>query len=270
MEMLKSISENLRTVKEKSPLVHHLTNYVTVNDCANMVLAVGGSPVMADDIGEVAEMASLASALVINMGTLNKRTIASMILAGQTAREHGIPVIFDPVGIGATTLRTDTAVKIIRETQPAVIRGNMSEIKCLSGLNVQIKGVDSTADEAGGERIAQNLAQKQGCVIAITGATDIISDGSRTCLITNGDKMLSRVTGTGCMTTSLIGTYCGATKDLFLGAASGIMTMGLAGEIACHSLKEAEGIGTFRVRLFDAVFNLSPESLLRGGKISLA
>jgi hydroxyethylthiazole kinase len=267
MELLQRISESLLTVKEKSPLVHHLTNYVTVNDCANIVLAIGASPVMADDINEVEDMAGIASALVLNIGTLNARTTESMLAAGIKARKQGIPVILDPVGVGATQLRTVTAEKIIKEVKPSVIRGNMSEIKVLAGLNVEIKGVDSAADAHGGVEVAQALAKELNCVVAITGATDIISDGTRTCLISNGHKILANVTGTGCMATSLIGAYCGATKDYFLAVAAGIMTMGLAGEKAYSLLKAGDGIGMFKVRLFDSVYNLTPEDLLMGGKI---
>lgn len=267
MELLKEICGNLEAVKEKSPLIHHLTNYVTVNDCANIVLALGGSPVMADDISEVEEMVAFAGALVINVGTLNARTIESMIAAGKRANELGVPVILDPVGVGATALRTNTVENLIKEVRFSVIRGNMSEIKIISGLNVEIKGVDSAASEEGGKEIAVKLSKKLGAVIAITGAVDVIADGDKVCLISNGDKILSKVTGTGCMSTSLIGTYAGATKDYFLAAIAGVMTMGLAGELAYKSLKESDGIGTFKVRLFDEIYKMNSETILQGGKL---
>lgn len=268
MELLQKISASLLDLKTKKPLVHHITNYVTVNDCANMTLAIGASPVMADDMGEVEEMVAFASSLVLNMGTLNERTIASMIVAGKKATELGIPIIFDPVGVGATTLRTATATKILQEVCPSVIRGNMSEIKILAGLSAHIKGVDSIADELDGEKVARELSLKLGCVIVITGKEDIIAHGNRVCLIHNGHALLSQVTGTGCMATSLIGCFCGATEDLFVGAVAGIMTMGLAGESAEKSLQAGEGIGTFRTRLFDAVWRMTPESLEKGGRIT--
>lgn len=267
MEMLKKAAASFLNVKDKKPLIHHITNYVTVNDCANMVLALGGSPVMADDVQEVTEMVSIASALVINTGTLNSRTIESMLRAGKKANELGIPVVLDPVGVGATSLRTATVKRIISEVQLAVIRGNMSEIKILSGVNVAIKGVDSVADAEDGETIARNLANKLNCVIAITGKTDIITDGQQVCFITNGHEMLTKVTGTGCMTTSLIGTYCGANEDYFASAVAGVMTMGLAGELA--SLQTAEGIGTYKVKLFDVIYNLSQDRLIKGGKLDV-
>ena len=267
MEMLNTIASSLLAVKKKSPLVHQITNYVTVNDCANVTLAIGGSPVMADDLAEAAEMAALAQALVLNIGTLNARTIASILAAGKTARNRGIPVILDPVGIGATKLRTDTVKTIIEEVRPTVIRGNMSEIKCLAGFDVEIKGVDSIADERQGALVARTLAKRLKCIIAITGKQDFVSDGTRTTLIDNGHEFLSKVTGTGCMTSALVGAYCGAMQDWYVGTVAGILTMGLAGEIAEHSLVPGDGIGMFKVRLFDAIYNLSPENICMQGRI---
>lgn len=268
MEMREKIGHSLTLVKEKKPLVHHITNYVTVNDCANITLAIGGSPVMADDLAEVEEMVSFASALVINMGTLNTRTIDSMLIAGKKAKVRGIPVVFDPVGVGATTLRTETAARIIKEVKPDVIRGNMSEIKFLSGQSVAIKGVDSVADAVGALDTAKALARELTCITAVTGKQDIITDGIKVCLIDNGHPILADVTGTGCMTTSLVGTFCAAAGDVFTGTVAGITAMGLAGEIAQKSLRHGEGIGTFRMRLFDAVYNLTPEYIKAEGKIA--
>ncbi len=267
MEMIKNIISNLEAVKEKSPLVHHITNYVTVNDCANIVLALGGSPVMADDIKEVEQMVSFASALVINIGTLNERTIEAMIKAGLKANELNIPVILDPVGVGATELRTETVKRLIAKIKFAVIRGNMSEIKITSGLDVEIKGVDSTASDVGAIEVAQNLAKKLNTVVAITGARDVITDGERVCLIDNGHKILSMVTGTGCMSTALIGAYAGGTKDYLVAAVAGIMSMGIAGEKAYESLSDKDGIGTFRMRLFDNIYNLSSVDFKERGKV---
>lgn len=267
MELLKAICESLTLVKERSPLIHQITNYVTVNDCANIVLALGGSPVMADDIDEVEQMVSFAGALVINLGTLNQRTIESMIAAGKKANNLGIPVVLDPVGVGATQLRTNTAQELLKEVKMSIVRGNMSEIKILSGLNVEIKGVDSIADDADGKEIAVKLSKKLNCIIAITGVVDVIAEGDRVCLISNGHKILSMVTGTGCMSTALIGTYAGVTKDYFTAAVAGVMTMGLAGELAQKSLSMEEGIGTFKVRLFDEIYKMNSETILVGGKL---
>ena len=267
VDILQEISENLNRVKARKPLVHHITNYVTVNDCANIVLAIGASPVMADDLEEVEEMVGFAGALVINIGTLNTRTIEAMSKAGIKAKMLGIPVILDPVGVGATALRTGTAQNFIAKVKPDVIRGNMSEIKVLSGLHAKIKGVDSLADSQDAVAIARELSRRFACVIAVTGKTDIIAYKNQLCTIRNGHEKLSQVTGTGCMSTSLIGAYCGASDNYFAATAAGIMTMGLAGEIAYRSLCGDEGIGTFKVRLFDAVSNMAAETLLKGGKV---
>lgn len=269
MDILQECITALKEVKNKKPLVHNITNYVTVNDCANIILAIGGSPVMADDINEVEDMVSIASALVINMGTLNSRTVESMVRAGKKANELGIPVIFDPVGVGATPYRNDTARRIMDEVRLAVIRGNMSEIKFLSGLSVKTKGVDSVADEAGGEKAAREFARKMNVVAAVTGKTDIITNGEKVFLIDNGHPLLSGVTGTGCMTTALVGTFCGAVKDYLAAACAGVMSMGLAGELAQKTLTKGEGIGSFRVRLFDIISNLNEDIIRKEGKIRI-
>jgi hydroxyethylthiazole kinase len=266
LKAIRAIAGLLPEVKVKKPLVHHITNYVTVNDCANIVLALGGSPVMADDEAEVAEMVTIASSLVLNIGTLNSRTIRSMVIAGKKANELGIPVVLDPVGAGATSFRNNTAAMLIQEIQLAVLRGNMSEIKKLAGLTTQTRGVDSFEETAGGQEIAQRLAKKHHCIVAITGAQDIIADGSRTAFITNGDPLLTKVTGTGCMATSLIGCYCGVTRDYYLATGAAIITMGLAGEKAVTSLESDEGIGSFKVHLLDWISKMTAEDLLKGGR----
>lgn len=261
------MGDSLDQIRAKKPLIHHITNYVTVNDCANMTLAVGASPVMADDIDEVREMVAFAGALVLNIGTLNARTLASMLAAGQTAKKRGIPVVFDPVGAGATQLRLTAAKQIIDCVRPTVIRGNLSEIKILAGLAAEIKGVDSVADETDSLAVAQKMANALDCVVAITGREDVVVQNERICRIQNGHARLAQVTGTGCMATSLIGSFCAAADDPFCAAVAGITVMGLAGEIAVASLREGEGIGTFRMRLFDAVEAMTPEIIRKKGKI---
>ena len=267
MEFLDKISVAVQTVRNKKPLVHHITNYVTVNDCANITLAIGASPVMADDAMEVAEMVSFASALVLNIGTLQERTIKSMLVAGKAAKERGIPVILDPVGVGATKLRTRTAEQIICEVSPNVIRGNMSEIKVLLGVNAGIRGVDSIADEQDAADVAQQLAERLACVVAVTGKTDIIAGGGQIYAIDNGHPIMANITGTGCMATSLVGSCCGATRDDIIGTVTGIAVMGLAGERAFASLQGGESVGTFHTRLFDEVYNMTAEKILQGGKV---
>ncbi|MDR3590749.1 MAG: hydroxyethylthiazole kinase [Negativicutes bacterium] len=267
MELLQQAAETLARVRAKNPLVHHLTNYVTANDCANMTLAVGASPVMASDPAEVEDMVAAAAALVLNLGTLDARRVGAMLAAGKKAVCLGIPVILDPVGAGATPFRTAAAGQIIREVSLAVIRGNLAEIRHLAGLKGDIKGVDSSADDQDGRIVAQSLARRLGCVVAITGKTDIVACDGDVCRIDNGHPLLRQVTGTGCMASSLVGC-CSAVADPFVGAVTGIMLMGIAGELAQQSLRPPDGIGTFRMRLFDAVGNMTAEQLRRCGKIS--
>lgn len=223
---------------------------------------------MADDAGEVEEMVGIASALVINIGTLNARTIEAMFLAGKKANQLGIPVVLDPVGAGATSLRTNTALKLLQEIKLAVLRGNMSEIKVMAGIDARTRGVDSAADSAGGEEIASRLAIRLGCTVAITGVRDIVSDGTRFGLIDNGRPLLAKISGTGCMATSLIGCYAGISADYYLAACAGLITMGLAGEKAADRLNPAEGVGSFKVKLMDGIDQLTPEDLLRDSKLA--
>ena len=269
--MIQNIVENLRAVRAKKPLVHHITNYVTVNDCANIVLAIGASPIMADDIDEVEAITAISSALVLNIGTLNSRTIASMLVAGKKANELNIPVILDPVGAGASELRNRTTERLLKEVNIAVLRGNMSEIRFVAGLQSTTKGVDASgADQKSGKEIGQNIAEKVakqfGCVAAITGATDIVSDGRRTVYIENGTNLLSNVTGTGCMCTSLVGAFCGAATDFLIAATGGILSMGIAGELAAESAGD-KGNGSFHVAIIDEISKLNTETLVKRAQI---
>ncbi len=268
MSLLQEIAATIGMVREKQPLIHHVTNYVTVNDCANITLAIGASPIMASDVNEMEDVIALAGALVINIGTLDSITINAMLLAGQKASKRGIPVVLDPVGAGATRLRTTTAQQIIAAVNPTVIRGNMSEIMTLAGLQGKTRGVDSAVDEWGAAKIAQDLAGKLDCVVVITGKTDTVACKDSICRVHNGHVMMTGVTGTGCMSTSLIGSCCAVQQDAFIGAAAGITAMGIAGEIAQKTLKNEEGLGTYRVRLLDAVSHMMPDTILNNGKIS--
>lgn len=267
MKILKAVVDNLCLVKRESPLIHHITNFVTVNDCANIVLALGGSPVMTDDIREVEDMVSISSALVINIGAVDPHISEAMLIAGKKAKELDVPVILDPVGVGSTTFRTDFTQKILEEMKISVICGNMSEIKVLAGVKTKVKGVDSTDTTIGGEEIAEKLALKYKCIVAATGKQDIITSGKETYVVKNGHEMLSKVTGTGCMCTSLIGTYSAVNSNFLNSAVAGVLTMGLAGEKAFKNLKKDEGTGTFRVRIIDSVSNLTKEEILQNAKI---
>ena len=276
MEINKKIVELLNNVKEKNPLVHHITNYVTVNDCANITLAIGASPVMSDDINEVNEMVSLSSSLVINIGTLSSISIEAMIKAGKRANELNIPVILDPVGAGATSYRRETAKRIISEVKLAVIRGNLSEIKTLYGMETKTKGVDTCDNVSvnGNEltkrkEMARALASKLNTVVAITGEVDIITDGKTLYTVSNGHKIMCKVTGTGCMCTSLIGSYLGACDNNLIAALAGVVSMGIAGEVAYEELdKNNEGTGTLKVKILDVIYNLAEVVIKKRSKIN--
>jgi len=260
----------LNRVRESKPLVHHITNYVTVNDCANITLAIGASPVMADDIGEAAEIASIAQAVVLNIGTLSGRTIPSMISAGKSANVNGAPVLIDPVGAGASKLRNDTVERLLNEVKPCVLRGNISEIRFIAGLSAETKGVDASESDLAGTgdagQIVKTLAQKLGCVVVVSGAVDAVSDGGKVIYIENGHPMLGNITGTGCMCSSLIGSFCGAAKDEpFAAAAAAMLCMGIAGELAYKAAGRL-GNGSFLSALHDAVSRMDAETLERLGK----
>ena len=262
MNIKENVVKLLEEVREKTPLVHNITNYVTVNDCANAVLAIGGSPIMADGIGEVADITSISSALVINIGTLNKNTISSILEAGRKANELGIPVVFDPVGAGASLLRNNTTKEIIEQIRVSIIRGNLSEVSFVAGLEVSTKGVDSSDADAKNDAvaIAKSVAKKLSCVVAITGAIDVITDGETLVKIANGHKMLSRVTGTGCMATALVGSFAGATNDYLTATVAGVASMGISGEIAFEKCGEL-GTGSFHIAIIDALSKLNSETV---------
>lgn len=266
----------LDKVKVKTPLVHSITNYVTVNDCANIILACGGSPIMADDIAEVSDITSICSSLVINIGTLNERTITSMLAAGKKANELGHPVILDPVGAGASTLRNETVLKLLQEIKFSVIRGNISEIKFLALQNASTQGVDaSAADTVTLDNLdsvinfAKDFSKSTGAIIAITGAIDIVANSDYAYIIKNGHHIMSRVTGTGCMLTAVIGSYIGANPDNILDAtATAVTAMGLCGELAYQRLQEMDGgTSTYRMLLIDFMSKMNNELLKDGARI---
>lgn len=270
------IEKILTGVKSKTPLVHNITNYVTVNDCANIILACGGAPIMADDKEEVEEITSICNSLVINIGTLNERTIHSMLLAGKRANELGHPVILDPVGAGASKLRTDTTFKLLEQVKFSVIRGNSSEIKTVSQGSGSTKGVDADINDAVKEetlgdavRFAKELSKKTGAVIAITGAIDIVADENHAFVIRNGHPMMSKITGTGCMLTTVIGAFCGANgTDLLEATATAVCAMGLCGELAQKKMLELNaGTSTLKTLLIDEMSRLTIEGLKEGMKI---
>lgn len=256
--------EALELVREKQPLVQCITNFVTVNDCANILLASGASPTMTRDIREVEEAVEGVNALVCNMGAIEYSN--SMILAGKRANRLAIPVVLDPVAAGVTSLRRKISQELLSAVDFSVIRGNASEIKALANSGNGGSGVDvSKEDEINSRTVgkavdtASSLANKTGSVIAVSGPIDIVTDGSKTVLIHNGCTAMSRITGSGCMLTTLIGGFCGAMPgDIFKATCAAIAVMGIAGELAEEKmLKNSTGNATFRNDLIDSVFTLT-------------
>ena len=272
--MLKEMLENVRG---KTPLIHNITNYVTVNDCANILLACGGSPIMSDDIEEVGEITSICDGLNINIGTLNQHTIPAMFAAGEKANELGHPVVLDPVGAGASALRTNTALELLERIQFTVLRGNISEIKTLASGSGSTKGVDADiTDQITEENLdqavsfAKSFAKKTGAVVAITGAIDIVTDGNNAYCIRNGHAEMSKITGTGCQLSAMIAAYITATPENALTAtAAAVCAMGLCGEIAKKRMTSEDGNSSYRNYIIDAVCNLTSDELERGAKYEL-
>lgn len=256
-------------VRASVPLVHCITNYVMVNDTANALLACGGSPIMADDIAEVAEITSISNALVINIGTLNKRTIESMLKAGKTANEKDIPVVLDPVGAGASALRNETVKALLEQVRFTVIRGNLSELSYLAGLSVSTRGVDSSEADSKNDAVsvAKNVAEKYNTIAAITGEIDVISDGEQVVKIANGVALMSKVTGTGCMLSAIIGAYVGANENVLEAVVAAISSMGIAGEIAQKRTAQL-GTGSFHIAIIDALSQIDDTMIASCGKVS--
>jgi len=265
MKLPQHIAETFGMIRQKNPLVHHLTNVVTVNDCANAVLAVGASPVMAPCVREAADMARHAAAVVLNIGTPDEFSEAAMLAAGRAANACGIPVVLDPVGVGATPFRLELVSTLLRELQVAIIRGNLAELQCLAGDHdtKATRGVDSMAtDISSSADVARRVARHYRCVAAITGAVDCISDGEQLVAMRNGHMLMRQVTGTGCMATSLCAAGAGAAPDRpLLAACAGVAAMSLAGEFAYAALHGGEGTGTYRQRIIDALSTLTPSRM---------
>lgn len=248
----------LGAVRAKSPLVQNITNYVAMNNSANALLAIGASPVMAHWTDEMEEMCAIAGALVINIGTLDTEWIEGMFAAGKVARQRGVPIVLDPVGAGATSQRTTTALRLIEECKPTVIRGNGSEIMALVDANIRSKGVDSSASSHDALSAAQTLARQTGSVVVISGATDYITDGTTTHRVEGGNPIMTSVTGMGCTSTALVGAFLAVESDALVAATSAMAVMSLAGERAAAYSK---GNGSMQMNFLDELYNLSPENL---------
>lgn len=267
--MFQKIFENVR---QSVPLIHSITNYVTANDCANMLLACGASPIMADEPQEAAEITALCSGLCINIGTLNRRTIPAMLAAGKQAGISSLPAVLDPVGTGASQLRTDIALQLLQEVHFTAIRGNISEIKALALGSGATRGVDAAAADRVTEKkleetvtLAKSFAGRTGAVIAITGAADIVADSEWAFCIHNGHPMMSRVTGTGCQLSALMAAFLAANPtEPLKAAAAAVCAMGLCGELACQRLAAWDGNASYRTYLIDAMYQLTPAQLEKG------
>lgn len=281
-DLLNKIDKNLTQIKEKNPLTHCITNSVTINDCANAVLAIGGSPFMAEDAEELAEVVTIADVLVINIGKLSKEQINSMHVSAKVANETKTPIVLDPVGVGVTQLRNKTTLDLINDYDIAAIRGNISEIKSIAKLvgvideNNTAKGVDVNIDDiiteenlsANGE-IIKELANKLSTTILASGPIDILSDGTTTIAIDNGDDMMPLITGSGCMLSSIVGTCIGGSTPLE-GTLIAILAMNLAGEKARAKVEEKdEGTGSFRTYLIDYLYKTNAESLVNESNIEI-
>ncbi len=268
------LGECLANVRRNAPLVHNITNYVTVNDVANILLALGGSPIMSDEPEDVEDITAICGGLNINIGTLNQNSIKGMFLAGKKANECDHIVLLDPVGAGASKLRTDTAAKLMDEIRFTAVRGNISEIRTLALGSGTTKGVDADVADAVTEdtletavRFVKDFAERYGVITAVTGAIDLVSDGRQCYVIRNGRPEMGRITGTGCQLSGIMTAFLVANRENLLeAAAAAVCAMGLAGEIGWERMLGGEGNATYRNRIIDAVFNMDAQTLDRGAR----
>jgi hydroxyethylthiazole kinase len=254
-----SAGTSLRELRARKPLIHQITNYVVMNETANATLALGALPVMAHAREEVEEMVGLASALVLNIGTLAEHWIEAMLLAGSAANGRGVPIVLDPVGAGATRYRTDTAKRLLDDLRIAVVRGNAGEVATLVGVDAEVRGVESIGEAADPSELARAAAHELGVVAAVTGPVDHVSDGDQVIAVANGHELLGAVSGTGCMATSITGCFLAVKPNAPLeAAAEALVAFGVAGEDAART---AHGPGTFHAGLYDALAGLDPDTL---------
>ncbi len=263
--LARRLAENIQQLRQRAPLVHNITNFVVMNLTANALLACGASPVMAHARQEVEEMVGLAGALVLNIGTLTPEWVQSMLAAGQRANRLGLPIVLDPVGAGATSLRTESARMLARDLRLSLVRGNASEVLAMAGLGEGAKGVDSRHGVEEAAQAAGQLAQALATPVAITGPVDLITDGSTTYRVANGHALMGRVTGMGCTASALIGAFLAVEPDPLAAAACALSYLGQAGEEAAA---QARGPASFMMALLDALYYLEPERLEQGARIS--
>ncbi len=265
--LVESAAAALAAIRARRPLVHNITNYVVMNSTANALLSLGASPVMAHAVEEVEDLAAIAGALVINIGTLSAPWIEAMARAGRAARAAGVPVVLDPVGAGATRLRTDTSLRLLREVRPTVVRGNASEILALGAAGGGGRGVDAahTVDQA--RAVATELARASGAVVAVTGVEDYVTDGRTGVRVANGHPLMARVTGTGCAATAVTGAFCAVERDPLAAAAAALVVFGIAGELAAAGGPRP---GTYQVRLLDALDEVDEGAVRAHGRVRVA
>lgn len=256
----REIAGLLEKVRRENPLVHNITNVVVTNFTANGLLALGASPVMAYAQEEVAEMASIAGSLVLNIGTLRPQVVESMSIAGKAANEHGVPVILDPVGAGATAYRTETARRLMDELEISVIRGNAAEIANVAGEVWNIRGVDAGDSDGDVIELAESAAQKLNTIVALTGKEDVITDGKSTFVVRNGHPILTKVTGAGCLLTSVIGAFTAVEKDFLKAATAALSIYGVAAEVAADK-SALQGPGSFQVEFLNQLYHLDAEEI---------
>jgi hydroxyethylthiazole kinase len=262
----KKIFKIMERIRQERPLIHNITNMVAMNDSANIILAIGGLPIMAHAQAEVREMVRAAGALVLNIGTLTSEQIDSMIAAGEEANSYKKPVVLDPVGVGATHLRTESALRLQERVKIDIVKGNYAEVSILAGLKGDIKGVESVGNGENSVEVARSLACKHNQLAVISGEKDIVTDGKTVLEISNGSPMLRTITATGCMVTSLIATFAAVCDDYILASAGALVCFGLAGERAAV---KAQGPGSFKVNLFDEVYNLNEEIICKDLKVKI-
>jgi hydroxyethylthiazole kinase len=246
----------LKTIRETKPLIHHITNWVTIYDCANITRVFGALPVMAHAPEECADMTGISSALVLNIGTLTSELIEAMLLSAATANEKGIPVVLDAVGVGATKFRDEMAAKLLDSIHIDIIKGNYSEIAKLAGEAAETKGVEATSINANPEKVAKEFAKTRFSVVVMTGKEDIISDGKKIFIVKNGHERMGSIVGTGCMAASVIGSFASVNPDYCEAAKDALVYFGVAGELAAE---KSRGPGSFKVNLYDEVFDLTDE-----------
>lgn len=256
--------QDLELIRSRAPLVHNITNFVVMNSTANALLALGAAPVMAHAPEEVEEFAAVASALVLNIGTLSAAWVEAMVKAGAAARRRGIPVVLDPVGCGATRYRTETSLRLLREVGPTIVRGNASEIAALAGAVGATKGVDSTLAVEAAVAGAVALAEQWHCAVAVSGPVDVIVGGGEVLRVHNGHPLMPRVTGLGCTASALCGAFAAVNGNPARAAAHALVVTGLAGEMAAA---KADGPGTLQLHFLDALYRLTPADVRERGRL---